>query len=408
MASDNRCTDWFNGIPTWLGGNGHEWISCCVAHDRFYETHNGLLEFIGAHWTLAKCVAGTGHIVMAAIMFVGLCSFGMAYLVYLKATKQVGEGMINRTTFFAMVRQAPFGGKLMTAQIDGMNFLLNAWEASPYTDLRWLAYMLATVFWETSRSMQPIREANGSSDAQTIARLDAAWKAGRMPQVKAPYWRDGWFGRGYVQITHRDAYAAMTKLIGVDLVANPDKALDPDIAAKIMFEGMLRGVSKRGDFTGKSLEDFFNNTTEDPENARMVINGHDKAKLIAGFYKNFLDSLKASVIVVPQPVPPSVAPADHKPPVIAAPATPAPTPADIKPKDAEPDDVPVAQSKSLWAMIVAAVTGGGFSLSDVTGIFGSITNVYAAVAFVALAVVLGILVFLMATGRLQILKGDKT
>lgn len=89
MASDNKCTAWLDGVPTWLGGNGHEWISCCQAHDVFYETHNGWLEFIGAHWNLAKCVAATGHPVMAVIMFVGLLTLGFIYLLYLKAKREM-------------------------------------------------------------------------------------------------------------------------------------------------------------------------------------------------------------------------------------------------------------------------------------------------------------------------------
>lgn len=41
-------------------------------------------------------------------------------------------------------------------------------------------------------------------------------------------------GRGYVQITGRANYDSYGKIIGVDLVNNPDLALDPDIAAKIL------------------------------------------------------------------------------------------------------------------------------------------------------------------------------
>ena len=48
----------------------------------------------------------------------------------------------------------------------------------------------------------------------------------------------------------------MGGLLGVDLVGNPSLALDPKISARILYEGMLKGESNRGDFTGKSVEDF--------------------------------------------------------------------------------------------------------------------------------------------------------
>jgi hypothetical protein len=59
-----------------------------------------------------------------------------------------------------------------------------------------------------------------------------------------------------------------------------------------MFEGMTKGSSSFGDFTGRCLEQYFNNTTEDAVNARKIINGLDKAELIAGYYNKFKDALK--------------------------------------------------------------------------------------------------------------------
>lgn len=43
-------------------------------------------------------------------------------------------------------------------------------------------------------------------------------------------------GRGFIQITGKDAYDKIGKLIGVDLLNNPDLANDPEIAAKIVPE----------------------------------------------------------------------------------------------------------------------------------------------------------------------------
>jgi putative chitinase len=54
--------------------------------------------------------------------------------------------------------------------------------------------------------------------------------------------------------------------VGVELVHDPDLALQPGIAAAILFNGMEGGL-----LTGASLGRYFNGTTDDPVNARRVI-----------------------------------------------------------------------------------------------------------------------------------------
>ena len=78
----------------------------------------------------------------------------------------------------------------------------------------------------------------------------------------------------------------MSAVVGVDLVKNPDRALDLKNAIPIMFVGMVQGI-----FTGKRLADYFNKTTEDWVNARRIINGLDKANLIAGHAKKFYSAI---------------------------------------------------------------------------------------------------------------------
>jgi putative chitinase len=71
------------------------------------------------------------------------------------------------------------------------------------------------------------------------------------------------------------------------------KALRLDIAVAVMFEGMLDADSSFGDFTGMTLDDFFIDRADDPVNAREIINGLDRAELIAGYHRQFLTALKA-------------------------------------------------------------------------------------------------------------------
>lgn len=185
----------------------------------------------------------------------------------------------NRKKFFDAVRKS--FGPLKQSQVDGFNFILSAWEREyPKGDVRYLAYPLATTWHETAATMQPIEE------------------YGRGKGRK--YGPTGFWGRGYVQLTwdynYKKASEKLKALYGidVDLVKNPEKALDPQIAVLIMFAGMIEGW-----FTGRRLAQYFNSTVDDPENARRIINGTDRAAKIAGYHKAFLAALKEAQQVGP-------------------------------------------------------------------------------------------------------------
>ena len=64
------------------------------------------------------------------------------------------------------------------------------------------------------------------------------------------------------------------------MVNNPDLALKPEIAVLILVIGM-----KDGKFTGRDLSDYFTSTKSDYYNARKIINGLDKAVIIADIAK---------------------------------------------------------------------------------------------------------------------------
>lgn len=195
--------------------------------------------------------------------------------------------MIDRDKFFAYARQHVFGGSMSAEQVRGMTATLDEWETRKLTDLRKLAYILATKKWETAHTMQPVRETRAKTDLEARQNLAGVWYA-----VPDPITNESYYGRGDVQLTHKRNYAKMTALLGqrfsVDLVTNPDKALDPVIAVAIMFEGMLRADSGFGDFTGVALEDYFNDEKCDWLNARRIVNGTDHAadimSIALGFY----------------------------------------------------------------------------------------------------------------------------
>src|SRR5690348_13622641 len=71
---------------------------------------------------------------------------------------------LNRPFFFSTVREILFNKRLSQKQVDGMTAILDEWEAKhAKKDDRWLAYMLATTFHETARTMQPIDEGGGTA-----------------------------------------------------------------------------------------------------------------------------------------------------------------------------------------------------------------------------------------------------
>lgn len=142
--------------------------------------------------------------------------------------------MMNREVFYAYARRAPFGGRISKEQVTGTNALLDAWDRHGDGDDRKLANVLAQVFHETGGRMVPVRETFASSDGQAIRRLDAAWRQGRLPQVSKPYWRDGWFGRGPIQVTHEDNYIRMAEALGVDLHGKPGLLLDLEVGALVV------------------------------------------------------------------------------------------------------------------------------------------------------------------------------
>jgi len=202
--------------------------------------------------------------------------------------------LMNSKVLFDELRNTVFGGRLSQKQVDGVNRIVRAWELYGDGNDSKLANILGQTFHETGQRMQPVRETFAKSTKQAIARLDAAFKAGKLSWVSKPYWRDGWFGRGDIQLTHEDNYRRMGLILGLDLVSDPDLALDSEISARIAIEGMTRGVSKKGDFTGVSLANFTDPKTGkvDHEEARRVVNGKDRAKLIAGYCEAFEDAIE--------------------------------------------------------------------------------------------------------------------
>ncbi|QPZ93570.1 hypothetical protein GYN07_21040 [Rhizobium leguminosarum bv. viciae 248] len=249
---------------------------------------------------------------------------------------------MNRTVFFSYVRRAPFGGSLWQGQVEGLNKILDEWERRRLSDVRWLAYMLATVFHETGGKMQPVREAGGEKYLKS-----------------KPYYP--WVGEGLVQVT----WEVNARKFGA---TKPGQLMTWPIALKALFDGMLQGV-----FAGLSLDDFFHARKDDPVGARKIINGRDKAALIAGYHRNFLDAINASMDTSKL--------------------------AEVDAEDAVPDDKPTSQSGTALAMIGGPVVTG----TVIPAVLG-IDNVYSLIFMLALLSIGGFAAFMFFSGRWSVTK----
>jgi len=246
--------------------------------------------------------------------------------------------MIDRKAFFDAVRKAPFGGPLSQGQVAGMGAILDEWERRPsFTDLRWLAYMLATTFHETARKMTPIHEYGKASYFD--GRYGPGTSVGKVLGNTQPGDGNRFHGRGYVQLTGRRNYTLAGAKLGIALAADPDRALELNLAAAIMFLGMSEGW-----FTGKKLADYISGSKADFTNARRIINGTDKATTIKGYALAFLDALDDAWIDAPlEPVRPM-----PKPEPIPAPPSPPDDPMPV------PEPEPIPASAGFWARLLAA------------------------------------------------------
>lgn len=133
-----------------------------------------------------------------------------------------------------------------------------------------LAYVLATAYHETAHKMKPVREMGGEAYLK---------KKKYYPYV----------GMGYVQLTWDYNYRKAGQFLGVDFISQPKLLLEPKYAVPILIEGM-----KDGWFTGKKLSDYITLNTSGFVGARRIINGTDKAELIAGYAKEYDALLKQS------------------------------------------------------------------------------------------------------------------
>lgn len=224
---------------------------------------------------------------------------------------------MDKTAFFAALRRDLFPAGLTKTQVERIEMLADAIDRVAWP-LPYAAYAQATAHHETAQWTH-LKEIGG--DAYFKRMYD---KAGSRPKVAAALGNtepgDGvkYAGRGYVQLTGRTNYRKAGAAIGLDLLKEPDLACEPATAARILVWGMATGA-----YTGKANRDYLNKEPPDYVNARRIINGTDKASLIAGYARQFESALKVAGYgdapkAVPTPKPLPASPQDPPPAVIAS------------------------------------------------------------------------------------------
>lgn len=196
--------------------------------------------------------------------------------------------------FFSHVRKVLFGGKLSTGQVNGLNSIVAAWDVHGDEDARKLAYLLATAQHETAGTMQPIYERGAKA---YFDKYEPGTKLGKAlgNTEKGDGYR--YRGTGLVQLTGRRNFRLAGQKLGIDLVKEPSLATEPSTAAAILIKGSLEGW-----FTGRKVGDYINAAKTDYIGARRVINGTDKASLIAGYADQYEQALSAGgYMTVPAP-----------------------------------------------------------------------------------------------------------
>lgn len=186
---------------------------------------------------------------------------------------------MNREPFFNIIKVSLFK-KFTVDQVRGLDTLLDVFARYPKLSIQDQAYMLATVYHECAGKMLPIEEYGKGKGRKYGSRIDI--NGSRYSNALPIY-----YGRGYVQLTWLTNYVKAKNKLGIDFVNKPELALVPENAAKIMILGMTEGW-----FTGKKLSDYITPTKADYVGARRIINGTDKAQLIASYAVKFEAALK--------------------------------------------------------------------------------------------------------------------
>lgn len=194
--------------------------------------------------------------------------------------------------------------------LDGKNVVNYVFNFFTKEDIRkfkaFISYMLATFKHETGgvrgeNLYRPVEESYflgiGTEKWKNYLRSKTNYRGKRYPQSHPYAGVPMFYGRGLPQLTHEDNYEKFTEIFKIkipgfnlDLVKNPELALDFDLSMAISMEGMLEGR-----FTGASLKKLWKKYSDNLDTffyeCRTIVNSHDQAVQIAEYATDFYSTL---------------------------------------------------------------------------------------------------------------------
>ena len=174
----------------------------------------------------------------------------------------VDSGFLDRVAADQVAKMFPLTNKANI--VANLPFVLAGLRGCSLTDHSMVLMALATIRAETEGFL-PISEGRSKFNTRITPfdKYDAGTRIGRdLGNTQAG---DGprFKGRGYVQLTGRDNYNKIGVQIGVNLIADPDRANDPEVAGKILAQFLKNKESR----IRKAL------ANRDLQEARKAVNG---------------------------------------------------------------------------------------------------------------------------------------
>jgi hypothetical protein len=199
---------------------------------------------------------------------------------------------IVTVNFFTKIKDAGLFKMILKAQQASIEAIFSECQKQGVTDLRQIAYILATAYHESYNPKDPLTRLTPLEEIGKGAGRDYGKKLkyGNGPGKRVPYTSPDkiYYGRGFTQNTWYEIYENLTKAnpFNWDFLNHPELLLSITQSAWATVYAMRKGL-----YTGRKLSDYINDQKTDFINARRIINGTDKAELIAGYASKFLQAL---------------------------------------------------------------------------------------------------------------------
>jgi hypothetical protein len=196
-------------------------------------------------------------------------------------------GQVKAAADFIAEKLAPVAKEVNRNPLDSISLILRECNFYAISDKSHISYVLASAHHESLIGILMTEDADGTAYE---GRADLCnTQPGDGPKYK---------GRGFVQITGRCNYTLYTDILlktrtdlwvtraEVDLINNPEQAVQPTIAAMILAHGMRNGL-----FTGRSLSYYGVDPYYNFVGARAIVNDQDEADKIAKIARRYRNAM---------------------------------------------------------------------------------------------------------------------